>query len=432
MLGTTVALGLGSNLGNSLDYLRMALARIRRLENVSVLKVSSVFESDALTPDNAPADWNRKYLNAVVLVSFSGNPDPVAWLKSLKKIESEIGRKSGEIWAPREIDIDILYWNRDPLRSADLNIPHLRLSERPFALLPLMQVWPELRENIALPGWAESGQTIRPFNTEISNKTWPKLVGILNVTPDSFSDGGQWVSAAAIEQQLQKFLENEVEIIDIGAESTRPNASFVTPEEELKRLQWVFDFLKSSPFKISLDCRRGEVAEAILSNHKVDFLNDVSGFETVAMQKLLKESGKKAFVMHSLGVPPSKEVVIAADRDPFTELTNWWNQKYEQLQIAGIATEKLIFDPGIGFGKTAAQSFYLLGSLEKFAGVKNEIMIGHSRKSFLSQLTSRPAAERDLETALVTEKLNQAHVQYLRIHDPVSQLAALRARNYLC
>ncbi|MCC2677498.1 MAG: hypothetical protein K0R29_74 [Pseudobdellovibrio sp.] len=432
MLGTTVALGLGSNLGNSLEYLRSALSAIKQLHDVAVLKVSSIYESDALTPDKAPADWNRKFLNAVVMVEVAGEPDPVAWLKKFKKIESDIGRKAGEVWAPREIDIDILHWSRDPFHSAELTIPHLRLCERPFALLPLLEVWPEARKKLSVPDWAKPWAADLPYNTKISEMVWPRIVGILNITPDSFSDGGQWLNQEAVETQLQKFLSHNVEVVDVGAESTRPGAATVSPQEELNRLTWIFDILKSSPLNVSLDCRRGEVAEVITAKYKVDYLNDVSGFDSPLMQKLLKDSGKKAFVMHSLGIPPSKDKVLSQDKNPFHELTTWWNSKREQLFNLGVGDQQIIFDPGIGFGKTAAQSFFLLKHLEHFAEIKNEIMIGHSRKSFLSMLSKRPAAERDAETALVTQNLNQAFVQYLRVHDPESQVAALRSRGLLC
>ncbi len=433
MLGTTVALGLGSNLGNSLEYLRLALAAIRQLQNFRIQKVSSIFESDALTKENAPAEWNKKYLNAVVLVEIDGTPEPSLWLNSLKKIESDIGRKSAETWAPREIDIDILYWSREPLRTNDLNIPHVGLVERPFALLPLLEVWPELRNKIQCPDWALPWAQVKPFNTQISKKVWPRIVGILNVTPDSFSGDGETVRREVVEMQLQRFSDQGVEIVDVGAESTRPNAAVVSPQEELKRLQWAFEILKkSSSLKISLDCRRSEVAEKILSQYQVDYLNDVSGFASLSMQKLLKDSDKKAFVMHSFGVPPSKENVISEDKDPHLQLIQWWNATCSRLAEAGINSEKLIFDPGIGFGKTSAQSLFILKHLELFDRVTSEIMVGHSRKSFQNLFSARSASERDTETALVTQNLNLAHVQYLRVHNPEIQLMALRARSYLC
>ena len=100
--------------------------------------------------------------------------------------------------------------------------------------------------------------------------------------------------------------------------------------------------------------------------------------------------------------------------------------------LAGISDDQLIFDPGIGFGKSAEQSLYLLKNLGDLSEIKNEIMIGHSRKSFMSVFSNRPARERDLETSLVTHQLNLAYVQYLRVHDPESQKIALRAQGELC
>lgn len=436
MLGTTVALGLGSNLGNSLGYLRQALSAIKQLKNFSVLKVSSIYESDAQTPDGAPAEWNKKYLNAVVVVGIDGTPEPLKWLDSLKKVECVIGRKDKDIWAPREIDIDILWWNRSEFQAKELQIPHLRLLERPFALLPLLEVMPELQEGLKqnLPDWSRPWISKRPFNTKISSSIWPELVGILNITPDSFSDGGKCLDEDIFAKQLQKFAASGVSIIDFGAESTRPNAAVVSPEEELKRLIWAFDILKKQDlkFQVSLDCRHVEVAEKILEEHKVDFLNDVSGFETLPMQQLLKQSGSKAFVMHSLSIPPSKDKVLSDSNSPQVQLIEWWERKQEQLINGGVVGGQLIFDPGIGFGKTAQQSLYILNHLSQFSGIKSDIMIGHSRKSFQSTFSDRPAQERDVETALVTKNLNLAYVQYLRVHDPQLQKMALKARSYLC
>jgi 2-amino-4-hydroxy-6-hydroxymethyldihydropteridine diphosphokinase/dihydropteroate synthase len=432
MHGKTLALGLGSNLGNPVENLRSALSKIKLIPELRVIKTSSLFESDALMPEGAPAEWNKKYLNAAVLVEASADVNPVSLLQSLKAAETSLGRTMGEPWAPRIIDIDILYWSGGAFKEAALEIPHRGLMERPFALLPLLQIWPELAKELDLPAWAREWNENRPFNTCISKNVWPRLAGILNVTPDSFSGDGILSDEEGLLAQLQKFQNSGIEILDVGAESTRPQAKAVSPEEELKRLQWAFDLIKTSGFKfhISLDCRRGEVVSEILKKYAIDFLNDVTGFDSPSMLQILKDFPGKAFVMHSLGVPPSQELTLATDTDPCAQLNVWWKNKIKSFAEDGIATERLIFDPGIGFGKTPLQNLYILENLDLF-DVKNDIMIGHSRKSFQTVFSDRKGSERDLETALITAKLNPAFVQYLRVHDGESQMQALRAGSYL-
>src|SRR4051812_26100402 len=131
--------------------------------------------------------------------------------------------------------------------------------ERPFALLPLLQVWPDLATQLKdrLPAWSQSWIGKKPFNTRLSEKVWPRLVGILNVTPDSFSSDGVLLNEKDMELQLQIFDKNGVDIIDIGAESTRPQATAISHEQELKRLDWALEFLSKSgfTFQISLDSR---------------------------------------------------------------------------------------------------------------------------------------------------------------------------------
>ena len=132
-----VALGLGSNLEKPLAYLREALNQIKKIADLKVLNVSSIYESDAQLPENAPNGWNQKYLNAVVLCEVAASFKPLELLYSLKKIEIKMGRIQSETWAPRIIDIDILVWENLEIKLDEIELPHPRLLERPFALLPV-------------------------------------------------------------------------------------------------------------------------------------------------------------------------------------------------------------------------------------------------------------------------------------------------------
>ncbi|MBC7420124.1 MAG: dihydropteroate synthase [Bdellovibrio sp.] len=431
MRSRTVALGLGSNLKNPIVNLRSALNELKKISEIKVLKVSSIYESDAQLPKNAGGDWNKKYLNAVVLCEMSDGLTANLLLEFVKEIEKKLGRDASEKWAPRVIDIDLLYWSAANYKDETLQIPHSHLTERPFALLPLLEVWPEAQLQNR-PMWADAWILEKPFHTlKSKNFGWPEMVGILNITEDSFSDGGKFITPEQIQKQAIHLLDSGADIIDIGAESTRPGASPVTLEQETARLLAAFAYLgeikKNRSFKISLDCRQADVIRKVLSKYEIDFLNDVTGFDSIAMQSILKESKLKAFVMHSLSIPPNADLTLDTDVNPCAQLMDWWQKKSTQLVQAGINREQLVFDPGIGFGKTKLQSMYILNHLEQFSAVQAEIMIGHSRKSFLTFFSDRRADQRDLETALITRDLNLAFTQYLRVHDIETQKISLRS-----
>ena len=427
----TLALGLGSNLKNPVVNLRRALHKIKKISELKILNVSSIYESEAQVPEHARANLSNQYLNAVVLCEVSADCSPVQLLQAVKQIEKSMGREATERWAPRVIDIDLLFWDGPDYKDEILQIPHLHLQTRPFALLPLLEVWPQAHI-INRPDWVQAWISEKPFKT-VKSKTavWPEMVGILNITDDSFSDGGQFVSRDVIMKQALHLLESGADVLDVGAESTRPGASAISLEKESQRLLMAVSEmteLKSAHnFKISLDSRNSGALEAVLEKYSVDFLNDVSGFNDPRMIRLLKESKLPAFVMHSLSIPPNSELTLDLNLNPCLQLSQWWLQKLIKLDEAGVSTDQLIFDPGIGFGKTKLQNMFILNHLAEFNSIHQPIMIGHSRKSFQTFFSARPAHQRDLETALVTKNLNLAFTQYLRVHNIETQKIALRS-----
>ncbi|AZZ35925.1 hypothetical protein CIK05_03665 [Bdellovibrio sp. qaytius] len=434
MSKSCVVLGLGSNI-DPIKHLRLALAEIKRLSQVSVINIASIYESDALLPENAPANWNKKYLNSAVELEVT-NFEPLKLLKEIKAIEQKLGRAGSDRWAPRNIDIDILWAQDFTLNSEALNIPHAQILNRPFALLPLLELRPDFPFNE--PDWM--WQNPKPFHTEISKQhVWPKFAGILNVTEDSFSGDGvtSLGRPPSITLRLGQLLDAGADIIDIGAESTRPGALIIDPDEEYSRLATTIDVINkykadyNRQFEISIDSRKPEVMQKIINNYHIDYLNDVEGFRQPQMRELLKLTTAKAICMHSFSVPPLKNETISESEDVWLYLINWWNNLKEVFSSDNIALDRMIFDPGIGFGKTPQQSVDLLNYLEGFSSIKEEIYLGYSRKSFLSLMTDKPAHERDPETALVTEAINQAYAQYLRVHDVAQNKQAITARTLL-
>lgn len=432
-----IILGIGCNIGDRLANLREALTHIKTISEVSVQHVSPIYESDALLPNNAPQDWDNPYLNLAICVSTKLN------LKQLiiktKAIEAKMGRvEKHHRWSPRIIDIDVLAWNEECYHTDGLNIPHLELLERPFALWPLADIAPNWK--YCEPNKTEANVTakelVKKFGSRFDGKAplhtkqiahridTPIMMGILNITTDSFSDGSKFIDLDAALQHSEELLNAGADIIDIGAESTRPTGAItITPEEEWRRLQPIIDIWQSiwsnktiKP-KLSIDTRKPEIAEKLLS-YQIDFLNDVSGLTNTKMLDIIKESTAKIIFMHNLGIPATYENVLPKNVNTIKTVYQWGNTQIEKLLKLGIDKKRLIFDVGIGFGKNAEQSWDLIKSIAEFNQLNIPILVGHSRKSFLNQFTDKPFSERDIETTSISSFLaTHGKVKYLRVHN---------------
>lgn len=437
-----IILGLGSNVGDRLFNLRSALTHLGKMPGLKILQVSPVYESQPLLPENSNVEldksWHVPFLNAAV--RCDSDLEPLELLPLLKNIEGEMGRAAVyPRWSPRPIDIDILAWEDKFIRTERLKIPQLNLTSRPFALWPLADIAPFWR--YCVPDDVDSDRTAdsivskwgsrfsgdAPLGTRQINQRieTPQLVGILNVTPDSFSDGNLFLDSDKAFLHAQKLFQDGADIIDIGAESTRPGTELITPATEWQRLEpvlaQIFSLWPAGVFrpKISLDTYHPETAERALEAFAVDWINDVSGAENPRMRELIANSPLKASLvfMHNLGIPLSRERVLNDKEDPVIQVLNWARNRLDELIASGIALDRIIFDPGIGFGKTSAQSFSLIQRAREFESLGVSILFGHSRKSFLGRFTARPFLERDLETAILSNYLAIQKVDYLRVHD---------------
>lgn len=418
-----IILGLGTNLGDRLANLRAALRELKTHANINVQSVSPVYASDAMLPKHTPLNWQQPFFNAAVVCSSDLKPLPL--LKELKKIETTLGRIVAARWAPRIIDIDILMWDDVNYQSAELSIPHPGLLQRPFVLWPLMDLysaWDYPYELITSWGSRFSGEA--PFHTrQVPYRIDGSIfVGVLNITPDSFSDGDKFfVDDAAVAQAKQLFTVG-AEIIDIGAESTRPNSQAISVTEEWQHLQLplqaILDFYADKPFKpkISIDTRNYQVVEKALAIG-VDWINDVNGLRDPRMFAVLRDSDVQVVCMHSLSVPPTPQMVIPSNCDPVAYLLQWGSEKLYSLQKGGIATSRIILDIGIGFGKTPEQSLTLIKRASEFKQLGVPIMVGHARKSFHKVITDVPTVQRDLETAISTIDLFSQGIDYIRVHE---------------
>lgn len=250
-----------------------------------------------------------------------------------------------------------------------------------------------------------------------------KLVGILNVTPDSFSDGGQFLAPAAARQQLDALVQAGADLVDIGAESTRPGATPLTPDEEWQRLAPVLDGLPQG-VPVSLDTRHAATAARAL-DAGVQIINDQSGLTDPAMLALLAQAECPVVVMHALSLPVDPALVWAEEVEPMAEILRWKAQVTARAEEAGIRASRLIYDPGIGFGKRPLQSLALMRGAEQLVASGGQWFYGHSRKSFLTLFTVSPATGRDALTVAFSQLLVRAGVHYLRVHNVAAHREAL-------
>ncbi len=438
-----IVLGLGSNVGDRLAHLRTALQKLKQLPGLTLLQVSPVYQSDALLPENAPDDWNHPYLNIAIRAKTALTPE--ALLPELKQIEWSIGRKP-EIrhWGPRVMDIDILAFDDRVINTEALTVPHASLFERPFALWPVADVWPTWV--CPLPGphqgktaaelvlqWGSRYEAEAPFHTcQLAQRIdAPAIVGILNITPDSFSDGGLFLNPDNAVNHAAQLMMEGAEVIDVGAESTAPGRSPLNQTEEWERLAPVLETLMQEkkswfiPPKISIDTRHPATAERALALG-VDWVNDQSGLSNPDMVHLLAQTKHNVVMMHHLTLPASKEHLLPPTENVVALIQHWAETKLKALEKRGIDRKRIIIDPGLGFGKWPHQSLALIQHAELLKPEGTRLLIGHSRKSFMATLTSAEANQRDLETAAMAPALAAKGVDFLRVHQADATARVLR------
>ena len=180
-------------------------------------------------------------------------------------------------------------------------------------------------------------------------------------------------------------------------------------------------------FRVSLDSRQPETVRRAL-DVGIDVLNDVTGFSNPSMMEIAQNTHLPLVCMHSLSIPVVKGEFIPDDSDPLQVLLEWGRERLEAFDRMGVARERLILDPGIGFGKTSRQNWQIVGRVEELHELETPLLIGHSRKSFFELVTDKPSEERDPETRAVSDSLARKGVEILRVHDVKKHDALFRSR----
>jgi dihydropteroate synthase len=244
----------------------------------------------------------------------------------------------------------------------------------------------------------------------------PKIMGILNITPDSFSDGGNYLSESTAVDHALKMIDDGADIIDIGGESTRPGSNPVLLEEELKRTIPVIKRLSllRKDVLISIDTTKSKVAEQALDNG-ASIINDISGLTSdESMIDVAKGYNSAVVIMHMKGIPKTMQQDPYYD-DVLKDVYNFLKSQSEKVFQNGV--DKIIIDPGIGFGKKIDDNFTLINKLNEFQYIGYPIMIGLSRKSFIGKTLNLEIDERDVATVLLeaVSVLNSARI--IRTHN---------------
>jgi dihydropteroate synthase len=262
-----------------------------------------------------------------------------------------------------------------------------------------------------------------PAGRAIALAERPLVMGVLNLTPDSFSDGGLWLEPEAAVERGLEMVSRGAELLDLGAESTRPGggvygggAAYVPVAEELARLLPVLERLRRRlDVPISVDTRKGEVAGAALAAG-ADLINDISALADPELAEVVAETGCPVVLMHSRGELPEMQREIRFE-DLLGEIIDELGSAVERAVGAGISRQQIFVDPGIGFGKTAEQNLLLLRHLDALHELGCPVLVGASRKSFIGRVTGAPADDR-LGGSLAAVAWAATHrAAVVRVHD---------------
>jgi dihydropteroate synthase/2-amino-4-hydroxy-6-hydroxymethyldihydropteridine diphosphokinase len=409
---------------------------------------------EAISPVYETAPWGMTEQPDFLNICLSGRTklSPHNLLRQFKSIERAIGRQPGERWGPRLIDIDLIFYEDAVIDDEELSVPHPQLSQRLFVLAPLADIAPELldvrsgrsivelladRDMRSVRRLADpSSRLRRPKHFAWGVKTY--VMGILNVTPDSFSGDGlfeehDWVEAAVT--KAVDFVSAGADILDIGGESTRPGSMPVTAEQERDRVLPVIEAVRQSvDVPISADTYRASVAEAALQIG-ADWINDIWGLHMDPdMASLAASSGCPIVIMHNRSKPKNVEqeerlggryVGIEYD-DLLSDIRSQLQESVDLALNAGVSKQQIVIDPGIGFGKTVSQNAQLLNQLSELRDMGYPILVGPSRKSFIGYTLGLPPEERTEGTSAAVAIAIDRGADIVRVHDVLEMVRVSR------
>jgi dihydropteroate synthase/2-amino-4-hydroxy-6-hydroxymethyldihydropteridine diphosphokinase len=429
-----VYLALGSNLGSRLVNLRAVEAALAPA--VRILRASPVYETAPFGYADQPA-----FLNQVLEAETELAPADL--LALAKQVEAALGREVTFRNGPRQIDVDILFYAGLVLDAAGLQIPHPRMRGRAFVLRPLADlipafIHPVVGETVASLAAETSAADVWPYKgLAFGRKTY--VMGILNVTPDSFSGDGLMQSGDPLESalaQARAFNAAGADLLDVGGESTRPGSQPVSVEEELARVLPVVRALAGETNAvISVDTSKALVAQECL-RAGADWINDVWGLRAdPALAAVCARAGAPVVLMHNRSNPASAEVrerlggryVGMKYANLLADVKSELMESVALARAAGVLERSIILDPGIGFGKTVEQNLELIDRLGEIRALGFPLLLGPSRKSFIGYTLDLPPAERLEGTAAAAAVGIARGADIIRVHDvlPLARVARM-------
>ncbi|KAI8100011.1 Dihydropteroate synthase-like protein [Halteromyces radiatus] len=438
----TSFIALGSNVGDRVAHIYHALDLLEEECSSVVVDTSFLYETPPMYYTEQPA-----FLNGVCKILTS--LEPVELLAKLKRVEEIMGRTASFRNAPRPIDLDILFYDDVVMETPDLTIPHISIQEREFVLWPLCDIakgmeHPRLYKTCGqllsqlLKVTAESEQgplkieKVIPIQKDKQIWHWNSqtyIMGILNTTPDSFSDGGNYVDVDKAVEAAIRMKDEGAAILDIGGMSTRPGADDDFPEEEeIRRVVPVIRRLREQGFDlpISIDTFRANVADAAVEAGAT-MINDISGgSRDPKMLHVMAKHKIPVCLMHMRGdakTMMNKENTTYDNDDVVDAVSQQIHDLIKRALAAGVYRWNIIMDPGVGFAKTAEQDFELLRHLGDMVAEDSLLegfptLMGPSRKKFIGKVTGvEEAGKRSYGTAGAVAASVAGGANILRVHD---------------
>ncbi|RXH71064.1 hypothetical protein DVH24_015686 [Malus domestica] len=453
-----VVIALGSNVGDRLHNFNEALQLMRK-SGIHITRHACLYETAPAYVTDQP-----NFLNSAVRAVTQLGPHEL--LGALKKIEKDMGRTDGIRYGPRPIDLDILFYGKQRISSEILMVPHERIWERPFVMAPLMDLLGSSIDSDTVSCWHSfSNHSDGLFDSweklggepligkeglkrvlPIGNGFWDwstktSVMGILNLTPDSFSDGGKFQSVEAAISQVRSMISEGADMIDIGAQSTRPMASRISVQQELDRLIPVLEAVLGLPEAegkiVSVDTFYSEVAEEAVSKG-AHIVNDVSAGQLDSnMLKVVADLKVPYIAMHMRGDPSTMQNSENLQYDNVCkQVVSELYSKVREAEILGIPAWRMIIDPGLGFSKNREHNLEILMGLPNIQaeiGRKSlalshaPILIGPSRKKFLGEVCNRTAAtERDAATVASVTAAVLGGANIVRVHNVRDNVDAVK------
>jgi 2-amino-4-hydroxy-6-hydroxymethyldihydropteridine diphosphokinase/dihydropteroate synthase len=365
---------------------------------------SLVLETAAILPPSAPDNWDRPYLN--MIITGNSQLDPFSLLKHIKNLEKQMGRDvNAPPWSPRIIDIDIIDYDSKRIDTEKLSIPHREIRNRDFLQYLLESVEYKISPDQKLDTINYNALNYFTLN--------PKFVGIVNVTPDSFSDGGKYFDSTNAIGRIKELYDEGASVIELGAQSTRPGYVEIPPSEEIARLDKILERIENMDM-IGVDTYFDDVIKYLIKKYDIKWINDVKSQLNIDTIKMIADNNAKLVVMlHGMNI-------------------SWLKNQTGYLQNLGIKKENILLDPGIGFAKSKRENIEIIKNISQIKDMGHEILFAHSRKTFISSFSNTLTENRDIETIAISDFAAMKKIDYLRVHNVRDHMRFFVAKQQIC